>query len=174
MSEYERLLEEAKTKVEEGREKVRQTAERYIPKLYQALCDEWHTPQQAKKKIYKDCKDLWARDTISRLIPAEAKNQKQAQGARNANKNRVAAKLGKNPSSEITIVEPITITTNGHESEGGSNDVSIADSSAIRLPIKLNLRLYFPAIAQCWRAQRESVTLIHNGSEVVEVDYLGK
>jgi len=173
MTEYERLLKQAQEQVEDGNEKIRQTAQKYIPKLYQALRDEWHTPQQAKNRIMKDCATLWTKDAIRKLLPTECKNQKLVEAGRKGSKKLLEQKAGKIPAS-LAIDEPIAITNEGYTSYENDENIRIADVSSIRLPIKLNLRLYYPQISKCWQMEKETVTLIHNGSEVVEVDYLGK
>lgn len=71
-SRYERLLEEA---IKIGKQHQTQ-ANHFVPKMYDLLVRyEGFPPVDAAAKIYRDLADVWKKDTLRRLIPAEAKDQ---------------------------------------------------------------------------------------------------
>ena len=111
MKEYDKLLEEVRTKIIPLNQTIRTTAKEYIPKMYQALCQEDInlTPQDARERIEKDCIELWSKRTILDALPDEAKNAtKQLSGKQRKRKSAamIAATTNGNQQSfpdQITI-----------------------------------------------------------------------
>jgi hypothetical protein len=69
---YEQLLEEAMRLGKEHQLK----AKYYVPRMYDILVrEEGMAPFDAADRIYRDLVGVWQKDTIRRLLPAEAKNQ---------------------------------------------------------------------------------------------------
>jgi len=61
--------------LEELRDRTKKLASEYIPKLYRVLMDDYHfSPQESRTKIERDCKDIWAADTIKKYLPSETKS----------------------------------------------------------------------------------------------------
>jgi hypothetical protein len=62
LREYDKLLEEVRTKAEV----FRSTAREYIPKMYSALRNENSnlTPEDARDRIEKDCIGIWSKRTF--------------------------------------------------------------------------------------------------------------
>lgn len=90
MTEYDNLLEEAKQKAAA----FQSTAKKYIPRMYEALRkeDPHISPQEARKRIEKDCIGFWSKRTILEVLPPEAKNaEKQKAGRSRQNKHSSAA-----------------------------------------------------------------------------------
>jgi len=76
MHEYDRLLEEVRTKMLDLRQTIQTTAIDFIPRMYQALRqeDKTLTPKEARQRIEKDCPYFWSKRTILYALPDEAKN----------------------------------------------------------------------------------------------------
>lgn len=71
-SKYEVLLREAV----QLRKKHESRAKDFVPQLYAILVEkEGMMPKDAAGRIYKDLAGVWQKDTIRRLLPAEAKDQ---------------------------------------------------------------------------------------------------
>ena len=75
MSQYDDLLEEARTKAAA----YMSTAKVYIPKMYDALMNENKniSPEDARDRIEKDCIGIWSKRTILEALPDEAKNREK-------------------------------------------------------------------------------------------------
>ena len=70
-SEYDRLLAEAVRLRRYHETRARD----FVPRMYAILVEkEGVAPQDAADRIYKDLVGVWEKDTIRRLLPAEAKN----------------------------------------------------------------------------------------------------
>lgn len=76
---YNELLREARTK---NAEVKREVAKVYVPKLYDELKNLGYEPYLARVKVLKDCKSMWAEDTIDKEIADEAKDAGRAIGGR--------------------------------------------------------------------------------------------
>jgi len=69
MSHYDDVLQEA-------RAKATHSAKEYIPKLYHILVDEEHkTAEDARKIIEHDLISYWAKATVTKFLPQEAKDE---------------------------------------------------------------------------------------------------
>jgi len=94
LSEYDDLLEELKRKVDAFRQT---TAKEYIPNMYRALRNQYPSlsPQDARKRIERDCFGIWEERTILDALPDEAKDLKKQKAGRlrqkKANSAAVAA-----------------------------------------------------------------------------------
>lgn len=113
MMEYERLLQEAKTKVFRF---LSSTAKDYVPRMYKAIRDESPhlSPIEARAKIEKDCMDIWKKRTILKFLPEEAKDlKKQKSGRLGQKKHEFAAPAA----AQQVEKEAIMIDTNGRATE---------------------------------------------------------
>jgi hypothetical protein len=72
LTEYDKLLEEARVKAEAFKSAARE----YIPKMYFATRNEnpHLTPEDARDRIEKDCINIWSKRTILDALPDEAKD----------------------------------------------------------------------------------------------------
>jgi len=76
MSHYDEVLKEA-------REKAAGSAGVYIPRLFKILVDEdKHTPEEARAIIEHDLISYWARTTIRKNLPDEAKDEIKAKAGK--------------------------------------------------------------------------------------------
>jgi hypothetical protein len=98
MSNYDDLLEEARTKAEA----FRSTAKEYIPKMYEALRSENPniSPEDARDRIEKDCVGIWSKSTILHALPDEAKNQEKQKAGRLRQKEHISAAFSAAPSPQ--------------------------------------------------------------------------
>lgn len=105
MTEYDKLLEEARAKAEA----FRSTAKEYVRKMYLALRNENtnHTPEDARDRIEKDCVGIWSKRTILDALPDEAKDLEKQKAGRSsqkeANSAAVSAAPEKKKEEEIMI-----------------------------------------------------------------------
>ncbi len=113
MTEYERLLEEAKTKVYGL---LSSTAKDYVPRMYKAIRDELPhlSPIEARARIEKDCRYIWKKRTILKFLPEEAKDpKKQKSGRLGQKKHKFAAPAA----AQQVEKEAIMIDANGRVTE---------------------------------------------------------
>jgi hypothetical protein len=106
LSRYSDLLKEVKEKAAA----FQSTAKKYIPIMYEALTSEdpHISPQDARKRIEKDCCTVWSKRTILEALPDEAKNpEKQKAGRLSKKKHHFAAV------SAAPEVAQIILDTNG-------------------------------------------------------------
>ena len=76
MSHYDEVLQEA-------RAKATGSAAIYIPRLFKILVDEdKHTPEEARAIIEHDLISYWARTTIRKNLPDEAKDEIKAKAGK--------------------------------------------------------------------------------------------
>ena len=116
LSEYERLLEEVREKVDFYR---RKNAREYVPSMFRALSEENPdlTPGGARVRLEKDCSDMWQKRTILEFLPDEAKDAKRQESGRLGQKKRVSAAVSAAKQKEK---EAITIDTKGRPVENPS------------------------------------------------------
>jgi hypothetical protein len=98
LSNYDELLEEARTKAEA----FRSSAKEYIPKMYEALRRENPniSPEDARDRIEKDCVGIWSKSTILHALPDEAKNKEKQKAGRLGQKERNSAAFSAAPSPQ--------------------------------------------------------------------------
>ncbi len=173
MSEYDDLLIEVK-------KKVHSLAKEYVPKLYQALREEGLSQEDARDRVEKDCIPIWAKETIRKWMPEEAKNPNVVDAAKVREQKKKIVVSDPTNSSSFSLTEPeskrlVQVTNDGTSRvEDDSKPIpTIASHPDIRLPIKLDLAKYFPALNNSYRSGRKQVTLIHDGGQVVEIKYDG-
>ncbi len=125
MSEYERLLEEVKAKVDFYR---RKTAREYVPSMFRALLEENPnlTPEGARARLEKDCR-YWQKRTILEFLPDEAKDAKRQESGRLGQKKRGFAA---DTAAKHKEKEAIMIDTKGRPVENpGYNVLPRSDKS---------------------------------------------
>ena len=122
MTEYDKLLGEARARAEA----FRSTARQYIPKMYLALRNENPnlTPEDARDRIEKDCFDIWSKRTILDALPEEAKDLKKQKAGRLSQKEANSAAVSAAPEKKKEE-EKIIIDTQGKAIE---NRTTVADS----------------------------------------------
>jgi hypothetical protein len=103
LTEYDKLLEEARAKAEA----FRSTAKEYVRKMYLALRNENpnHTPEDARDRIEKDCVGIWSKRTILDALPDEAKDLNKQKAGRLSQKeaNSAAVSAANHNTNGITI-----------------------------------------------------------------------
>jgi hypothetical protein len=95
LSNYDDLLEEARTKAEA----FRSSAKEYIPEMYKALRRENPniSPEDARDRIEKDCVGIWSKSTILHALPDEAKNKEKQKAGRLRQKEHNSAAFSAAP-----------------------------------------------------------------------------
>jgi len=98
LSNYDDLLEEARTKAED----FRSSAKEYIPKMFEALRNENPniSPEDARDRIEKDCVGIWSKSTILHALPEEAKNKEKQKAGRLRQKEHNSAAFSAAPSPQ--------------------------------------------------------------------------
>jgi hypothetical protein len=110
MSHYDEVLEEA-------RNQATSTAKVYIPKLFYILVNEEHkTPEDARKIIEHDLISYWAKATVTKYLPQEAKDEEKVKAGKEAAK-----------ATNLILAGGQTVTTKSDEishvsPEGNDND----------------------------------------------------
>jgi hypothetical protein len=118
MTEYDELLEEARTKVGAF---SRSSAKEFIPKMYRALRNENSSlmPEKVRERIEKDCcPKIWKKRTLLDALPDEAKNQNKQKAGRLRRKKHNSAALSAAPFTRKR--EEIVIDTEGRPVEIGT------------------------------------------------------
>jgi hypothetical protein len=114
LTEYNKLLEDARVKAEAFKSAARE----YIPKMYQALRDENPdlTPEDARDRIEKDCVNIWSKRTILDALPDEAKDLEKQKAGRLSQKEANSAAVSAAPlSTEKKQVKCNMLITNANE-----------------------------------------------------------
>jgi hypothetical protein len=111
LTEYDKLLEEARAKAEA----FRSTAKEYVRKMYLALRNENpnHTPEDARVRIERDCVGIWSKRTILDALPDEAKDPEKQKAGRLSQKEANSAAVSAAPLSAKKKQEEIMIDTEG-------------------------------------------------------------
>lgn len=107
---YAELLAEVRTKVDAF---LTLTANEYIPKMYQAVCNENRdiSAQDARQRIQKDCACMWRSRTILYALPDEAKNPKKQKAGRLSQKKAKSAEFSAARSSYTKDMQVIISAT---------------------------------------------------------------
>jgi hypothetical protein len=115
LSNYDDLLEEARTKAEV----FRSSAKEYIPKMYEALRREHPniSPEDARDRIEKDCVGIWSKSTILHALPEEAKNKEKQKAGRLRQKEHNSAAFSAAQSSELEEKKIVVATVQGKSVE---------------------------------------------------------
>lgn len=111
MNEYDILLEEVRAKLDFYRRTI---AREYVPRMFRALRDENLTPEDARDRIEKDCRDMWEKRTILEFLPEEAKDPKKQESGRLGQKKRKSAAVS---AAQHQEKEAIVIDTKGRPVE---------------------------------------------------------
>jgi hypothetical protein len=110
LTEYDKLLEEARAKAQA----FRSTAREYVPKMYSALRNENPNlkPKDARVRIEKDCVGVWSKRTILDALPDEAKDLEKQKAGRISQKEANSAAVSAAPEKKKEE-EQIMIDTQG-------------------------------------------------------------
>jgi hypothetical protein len=121
MSHYDEVLKEA-------RAKASGSAKEYIPKLFHILVDEeGRKPEEARAIIEHDLISYWAKTTVSKYLPQEAKDEIKAKAGKEGAEKKKIMLLADGSRADKILAEPQTVTTKSDSSEsvspeGNDND----------------------------------------------------
>lgn len=188
MSEYENLLREAQSKVNDLQKPIINSAKEYIPKLCQSFRKEHNnlTPSEVRIQIEKDCKNLWSKRTILDVLPDEMKNLTKQTAGRQRYKNKqthsaaIVAAPKQNNSMVIdnfgrTVMDNVSIKSESSSDNFDLNHPQIREDDTINntLNIKENL-LYFEFPLQFKRIQQHMSSLYGSIGDSGNIWFHGK
>jgi hypothetical protein len=122
VEEYYNLLQQAKAKIEGLRGTIRSICREFIPKMYKILKENSQSPEDARKKIERDCRGIWSKRTILEALPDEAKNTEKQKAGRLRQKERNSAAF----SAAHTEQDP-DYNAPPEIRKGGSDDLQIKE-----------------------------------------------
>jgi len=172
LSNYDDLLEEARTKAEA----FRSSAKEYIPKMYKALRNENPniSPEDARDRIEKDCVGIWVKRTILDALPDEAKNQEKQKAGRLRQKEHNSAAFSAAPSLEKeekkkmvvaaiqgkSIEEDIPLTSDISESNNSRSVVDAANANSTQTGLEKQINVSeLKECSSCQELKAENIEL---------------
>jgi hypothetical protein len=149
LSNYDDLLEEARTKAEA----FRSSAKEYIPKMYEALRRENPniSPEDARDRIEKDCVGIYSKSTILHALPDEAKNKEKQKAGRLRQKEHNSAAFSAAPAPEQeekkkiivaavqgkSVEEDIPLTSDLSTNSSSLSEDDPVNANSLQTPLKM-------------------------------------